>query len=65
MTVKCMQNTHEKDQLEWVKNSKFFYKGDASISPHTNLTRSEISKSYENQNQINILTNISIKVGPK
>ena len=34
-----MQNTHEKAQLEWIKNSKLFHKGDASISPHTNLTR--------------------------
>ena len=32
-----MQDIHEKAQLEWVKNSKFFHKRDASISPQTNL----------------------------
>ena len=36
---KRMQNTHEKAQLQGVKNSKLFHKGNASISPHTNLTR--------------------------
>ena len=35
MTEKNMQNTHEKNQLEWVKNSKLFHKRDARIS---NLT---------------------------
>ena len=36
MTAKGMQNTHEKAQLEWVKNSKLIHKRDASISPYTN-----------------------------
>ena len=40
MTTKHMQNTHEKaQQLEWVKKSELFHKGDASILPHTNLTK--------------------------
>ena len=41
MMAKRMQNTQEKAQLEWVKNSKLFHKRDASISPHTNLTKLE------------------------
>ena len=39
MTVEYMQDTHEKVQLEWVKNSKLFHKSDASIPPHSNLTK--------------------------
>ena len=39
MTAKRMENTHEKAQLQSVENSKLFHKGDASISPHTDLTR--------------------------
>ena len=39
MTAKCMQNSHEKSQLEWVKNRKLFHKRDANIAPHTNLTK--------------------------
>ena len=39
MMVKCMQNTHEKAQLELVKNSKLFHKCDTSIAPHSNLTK--------------------------
>ena len=42
MTEKGMQNTHEKSQLGWVKNSKLFHKRDASIS---NLTK---WKKYQN-----------------
>ena len=34
MTVKLMKNTHEKDQLESVKNSKFLYKHDVCILLH-------------------------------
>ena len=39
MTAKRIQNTHEKAQLERVKNIKLFHKRVASISPHTNLTK--------------------------
>ena len=39
MTAKHMQNTYEKAQTEWVKNSKLFHKHDASISQHTNITK--------------------------
>ena len=67
MTAKRMQNSHEKaQQLEWVKNSKLFHKGDASISPHTTFKKIlEILKSYKNQNQISIFKMISIKVAQK
>ena len=36
MTEKWMKNSHEKAELEWVKDSKLFHKRDASIS---NLTK--------------------------
>ena len=38
MTVKGMQNTKEKAQLERVKNSKLFHKRNAIFSPHSKLT---------------------------
>ena len=41
-----MQNTQEKVSLEWVKNSKFLHKRDASVLPHSNLPKiKEIIKS--------------------
>ena len=39
MTVKRMQNTHEKPQLEQVKNSKLIHKRNASIPLPLNLTK--------------------------
>ena len=39
MTVKRQQHTHEKAQLEEVKNIKLFHKRGASLLPHSNLTR--------------------------
>ena len=42
MTVKCMQNTHEKSQQESAKNSKLFHKCDASTPPDSNLTKRNI-----------------------
>ena len=39
MTVKRMQNTHGKAQIEWVKNSKLFHKHNASIPPHSNFNK--------------------------
>ena len=62
-----MQKTREKSQLECVKNSKFFYKRETGISPHSNLTKSKKyrkvtkpntktnSTNTKNQNQINTL----------
>ena len=46
MTVKHMQNTHRKAQIEGVKNSKH----DASILPHLNFNKlkdKKLSKSYK------------------
>ena len=50
MTVKHMQNTHRKAQIEGVKNSKLFHKQDASILPHLNFNKlkdKKLSKSYK------------------
>ena len=33
------RNTHEKAQLEWVKNSNLSHKRNASISPYSNITK--------------------------
>ena len=79
MTVKCLQNTNENKtkQIEWVKNSKHFYKRDASIPPHSNFAKwrkyQKVTKTNtktnsthtKNQNQINILQKISIEITPK
>ena len=79
MTVKCLQNTNENKakQIEWVKNSEHFHKRDASISPHSNLTKwskyQKVTKPNtktnsthtKNQNQINILQKISTEITPK
>ena len=61
MTGKLMQNTHEKAQLVWVENSKLFQKCEHFTAYQFNKIK-EISKSYKNQNQVNIFKNISIKV---
>ena len=79
MTVKCLQNTNENKgkQIDWVKNSEHFYKRDASISLHSNLTKwskyqkvtqpntKTNSTQTKNQNQINILQKISVEITPK
>ena len=39
MTVKRLQNTHEKAQPEQIKNSKLFHKCNASIPPHSDLAK--------------------------
>ena len=63
MVFKWRQNTHEKVQLVWVENSKLFQKRDTSNFTEYEFNKiQEISKSYKNQNQVNIFKKISIKV---
>ena len=77
MTVKRLQNTDERAQLELIKSSKLFYKLDASILPHLSLTKQKKSPKVtkpntktnctntKNLNQIHILKQISIKIALK
>ena len=67
----------KKAQLERVKNIKPFHKCNASIPPHSDLTKEKKyqnvtkadtktnSRNTENQNHINILKKISIKISLK
>ena len=67
---------YEKAKLGWKENSKLFYKRDAGIPPHSNLTKylnsqkvpkpniKTYSRNTKNLNQINILKKISIKIKP-
>ena len=61
MTVKHLQNTHEKIQLEWVTwyvtNTTLFYNRNASTSPHL-IRQNEINtKDLQNQTPIQIPKN--------
>ena len=77
MTVKSLQKTDETAQLELIKSSKLFYKLDASILPHSSLTKQKkypkVTKpntttyctNTKDLNQINIIKQISIKIALK
>ena len=57
MTVKRMQNTHGKAQIEWVKNSKLFHKHNASIPPHSNFNKIKDKRNIKKLQKPNTKTN--------